>query len=257
MTIDEASALFISRIGTYNGFLFQTSSIFDTIIKNEIEISTKIDKPDFVRPILGNKLVYRNPITTKYVFAHSYFVNDKNIDETLANLKIHFFNFVVAQCYEAFETFLKDIISAYLLTLDKNSSLIPNSIKTDNYEICRETISSYCFSKNKYNKRLFQILYSLNLKIEETEINNFLRFDFKEWFIVFTEIRHSIVHSNSKFKMNKTEQWSDFQKELLTQLFLNKIDNDFGYISSVKEFDYILRIIGQHGQIINDCLKDE
>ncbi len=254
MTIDQASALFFSRIGTYNGFLFQTSTIFDTIIKNEIEFSTKRNMPDFKRPILGNKLVYQNPITTKYVFAHTYFVNDKNIEETLENLKIHYFNFVVAQCYEAFETFLKDIISAYLLTLDKNSSLIPNSIKTDDYEICRETISSYSFSKNKYNKKLFQILYSLNPKIEQTEINNFLRFNFKEWFIVFTEIRHSIVHSNSKFKMNKIAQWSGFQKELLTQLFLNNYANNTSYISTIKEFDYILRIIGQHGQIVSDCL---
>ncbi len=254
MTIDKASSIFLSRLGTYNGFLFQTSSIFDNITKNEIEYSASINKPDFERPILGSKLLYRNPLTAKYVFAHTYTVNDKNIEDTLGKLKIQYFNFVIAQCYEAFETFLKDIISAYLVTLDISSFSLPKSIDKSNYKICRQTLSEYCYSKNKYNKKLFQLLYSLSPKIEQTEINNFLRFDFKEWFVVFTEIRHSIVHSNSKFKMEKSVHWNKFQNEILTELFLNKSDDKEGNISTLNEYDYIIRIIGQHSQIISDCL---
>ncbi len=79
----------------YNGFLFQTVTNFKDIIREQKRYSEQINQPDFVRPIMGNKLLYRNPITVKYEFAYHHSVDEKNLEETLENLKSHYFNFVV------------------------------------------------------------------------------------------------------------------------------------------------------------------
>ena len=256
MTTEEAHRKFVDRVGMYNGFLFQTATHFKDIVREQKRHSEQINMPDFVRPIMGNKLLYRNPITVKYEFPYHHSVDEKNLEETLEILKSHYFNFVVAQCFEAFETFLKDIVSV-CLTLSSTDIKFDKSINTSSFETCRKDIASYSRSKNKYNKKLFDLIYKINPKVSETESNNFLRFDFKQWNVVFTEIRHCIVHANSQFKLATTSSWSDFQNELRNQLFVVKSKNGIGQISTVDDYDYIIRIIAQHGQIINDCLTNE
>jgi hypothetical protein len=256
LTTEEAHRKFVDRVGMYNGFLFQTVTHFKDILREQKRYSEQINQPDFVRPIMGNKLLYRNPITVKYEFAYHHSVDEKNLEETLENLKSHYFNFVVAQCFEAFETFLKDIVSV-CLTLNSTGIMVDKPINTSSFETCRKDISSYCRSKNKYNKKLFDLMYQINPKVSESESKNFLRFDFKQWNVVFTEIRHCIVHANSQFKLATATNWTDFQNELLNQLFVAKSENGVGQISTVADYDYIIKIIAQHGQIINDCLTNE
>lgn len=256
MTAEEAHRKFVDRIGLYNGFLFQTITHFNEIVREQKRYSEQINLPDFDRPIMGSKLLYRNPITVKYEFAYHHSVDEKNLEETLENLKIHYFNFVIAQCFEAFETFLKDIISVFL-TLNSTNIKIDKPINTMTFETCRKDISTYSRSKNRYNKRLFNLIYQINPEVAKTENKNFLHFDFKQWNVVFTDIRHCIVHGNSQFKLTTSSNWTDFQNELLNQLFIAKIENGIGQISTVSEYDYIIRIIAQHGQIINDCLSNK
>jgi hypothetical protein len=257
LTIKEAHIEFVERVGLYNGFLFQTASHFDDIVRGQKDYSEKINLPDFTRPILGSKFVYRNPITIKYEFAYIHSIDEKNLEDSLSNLKIHYFNFVVAQCYEAFETFLKDVVAASLISMERILFKLDASIDRSNFGKCRETLSKYCNSKNKYNKKLFEILYSIEPKISETESDNLLQFEFKEWNVVFTEIRHSIVHSNGQFKLCRSNNWTKFQNDILNQLFTSKTENNICFISTVTDYDYIIRIIAQHGQIIKDCLTNE
>lgn len=255
MKVEEAHIKFIKRIGLYNGFLFQTATHFTDIVRSQKKYSEEINLPEFNRPILGNRLVYRNPITVKYEFAYDHSIDENNLEESLSNLKVHYFNFVIAQCFEAFETYLKDVVAAYLSSNSNISFHLEPCIDRSNYEKCRETLSQYCRFKNKYNKKLFELLYNIEPKISETESNNFLRFEFKEWNIVFTEIRHSIVHSNGQFKLGKFNNWTQFQKDILYQLFITKSENNIGLVSTVSEYDYVIRILAQHGQIIYDFLE--
>jgi hypothetical protein len=217
-------------------------------------IPKKINLPNFTRPILGSKLVYRNPITVKYEFAYHHLIDEKNLEESLANLKLHYFNFVIAQCFEAFETYLKDILAAYLISNRNILLQLDTYIDRSCFEKCRKTLSKYCSPKNRYNKKFFEMLYLIEPTISDTESDNFLRFEFKEWIVVLTEVRHSITHSNGQFKMSKSSNWTQFQNELLNQLFICKTENNIGFISTVSDYDYITRIIAQHGQIIYDSL---
>ena len=256
MTTEEAHRKFVNRIGMYNGFLFQTDTHFKDIIREQKRYSEQINLPDFIRPIMGSKLLYRNPITVKYEFAYTHSINEKNLEETLEDLKCHYCNFVIAQCFEAFETFPKDIVSV-CLSSNSISIAVDKEINTSSFETCRKDISTYCRSKNKYNRKLFDLIYQINPKVSEIENKNFLRFNFKEWNIVFTEIRHGIVHANSQFTLATASNWTTFQKKLLNQLFVAKSENDEGQISTISDYDYIIKIISQHGQIINDCLSIE
>lgn len=256
MTLKEAHNKFVERIGLYNGFLFQTATLFDNLIRLKKRSTEGINLSEFVMPILGSKLLYRNPITVKYEFPYNYSVDEKNLEVTLENLKSHYFNFVIAQCYEAFETFLKDIVSS-CLTLNSNNLKISEPINTSSFETTRKDIASFCRSKNKYNKKIFDLIYQINFKVSETENENLLHFNFKQWNVVFTEMRHCIVHSNSEFKLKNANDWTSFQKEILNQLFITRKENGVGYISTVADYDYIIRIIAQHGQIISDCLINE
>lgn len=257
MTVQEAKSKFIDRVGLYNGFLFQTATHFTDIVRREKEYSEKINLPEYTRPILGSKLVYRNPRTGKHEFAFHHSIDGRNLEESLFNLKVHYFNFVVAQCFEAFETYLKDIVAAYLISERNISFQLEACIDRNNFEKCRESLSKHCNSNNKYNKKLFEILNFIEPEISKTESDNLLLFEFKEWNIVFTEIRHSIVHSNGQFKLSKSNNWSQFQKDILSQLFVTKTKNSIGLISTVEEYNYIIRIIAQHGQIIYDCLAEK
>ena len=239
----------------YNGFLFQTITHFDNIIREQNKYYEQKDLPEFVHPIMGSKLLYRNPITLKNEFAYNYNIDEKNLKESIEILKIHYFNFVVAQCFEAFETFLKDIISV-CLTLNASIIKIDKPINTMTFESCRKDISSYSRSKNKYNKKLFDLIYQINPIVSVIESINLLNFDFKEWNVVLTEIRHCIVHGNGLFKLAISSNWTNFQNDLLNQLFVTKIEKGIGLISTVSDYNYIIKIIAQHGHIIYDGLAN-
>lgn len=205
-----------------------------------------------------SRLHYRNPTTAKHGLSYKHSVDENNLEETLQNLKCHYFNFVIAQCFEAFETFLKDVLSACLSTNSNNHIKVDDSINTESFETCRESISTYCRKgRNPYNKKLFELLYQINPKILESESQNLINFDFKEWYVVFSEIRHCIVHSNNEFNLTKSKNWTKFQKKVLARLFVAETENAYGQISTVAEYKYIIEIIAQHGQLIFDYLTTE
>lgn len=255
MTIDEAHKKFTDRVGLYKGFLFQTESHFAGTIRTHKWQSEKRAASDFIMPILGSKLLYRNPIIAKYEIAYQHLIDEKNLEESVSHLKKYYFNFVIAQCFEAFETYLKDIIAAFLVSYQENSRLNVD-IDTHTYESCRESLSKYSKTKNRYNKRLFKLLYKLEPEIDNIERSNILNFNFKEWYIVFAEIRHSIIHSNSQFESNKSTNWTAFQKTVLNQLFVNAKENETGDISTVEHYDYIIEIVSQHAYILYHYLKN-
>jgi hypothetical protein len=229
---------------------------------NEFIKSRKTNLPnelskDFVMPILGSKLVYRNVLTTKYEIAFSRFIDINNIDEKTQEIKENYSNFCVSQSFEAFETFLKDILAIYFVS---NKTFIYNNVKLhdlDNstFQTCRADIYKLLRKDNKYNKQIFNWLYKIDPDLKKFEQTNFLQFDFLEWNTVLTEVRHSIVHSNSILAKEKTYNWTNFQKRLLKELFTGTETEHEIVLSSYKNHDYIIRIIAQHGQLIYDRIE--
>mgnify|MGYP000890039493 CR=1 FL=1 len=248
---------FINRIGFYTTTIFQVDTHLKEFVKFRKGNLPKNLSKDFVMPVLGSKLIYRNILTAKHEFAFSRLIDIENIDEKIHEIKDSYCNFCISQSFEAFETFLKDILAFYFVA-DKNfvkSNFKNNSIDNSNFITCRADINKLLKKDNKYNKQLFKWLYKIDNDISKYEQKNFLRFNFYEWNIVFTEIRHSIVHSNSILSKSKTKDWTKFQNDLLEGLFTGKKTESEIIISTYNDYEYIIRIIAQHGQLIYDKIK--
>ncbi len=152
---------------------------------------------------------------------------------------------------------MKDILATYIVSdkafIAKNVKL--QELDTSNFQTCRADIYKLLRKDNKYNKQLFNWLYKIDTELKKYEQTNFLRFDFIEWNTVLTEVRHSIVHSNSIFSKNKTLKWTDFQNRLLKELFAGSETEQEVKVSTYEDYDYIITIIAQHGQLIYDRIK--
>lgn len=249
---------FIDRVGVYKTTIYQVDTHLNEFIKSRKESLPKNLSKDFVIPILGSKLVYRNVLTTKHEIAFSRIIDIDNVDEKIQEIKENYCNFCVSQSFEAFETFIKDILASYLVFdktfLNNNTKL--QELDTTNFQTCRADMYKLLRKDNKYNKQLFNWLYKIDPELENHEQINFLRFDFVEWNIVLTEVRHSIVHSNSILSKDKTTKWTDFESRLLKELFTGKETEQEIILSSYENYDYIINIIAQHGQLIYDRIKN-
>ena len=100
----------------------------------------------------------------------------------------------------------------------------------------------------------FSLLYKLNPEIRNIESDNIISFNFSEWYVVFSDIRHSIVHANSYINIASTKEYSKFQKKILNKLFLTSKSSELHNISSVNDYTYLIKIVAQHGQLIKDSL---
>ena len=256
--MDEHFNKFIDRIGFYKNSIYQIDTHLKEFIRFRKNNLPKNISEDFVMPILSSKLIYRNVLTSKHEIKQSRFIHIDNIEEKTQEIKDNYCNFCVSQSFEAFETFLKDILAHYIFSnpnfVLENEKL--KVLKIENYDTCRIDIQKILQKNNKYNKQIFNWLYQINSEISKLEKENFLDFNFAEWNIVLTEIRHSIVHSNSHLKIEKTKNWTDFQNRLLNELFTcNVLDKEI-VISTYENYDYIIGIIAQHGQLIYDKIKN-
>jgi hypothetical protein len=244
---------FISRLGLYNGLIAQNKSQLENIISTYKKTSRQIS-PDLSLPMSTTKFVYRNVLTKKHEIAYSHLVDNKTIKETTGELNLLFCNLCISQSYEAFETFLKSIIALKLIENPNIATKLNPDFNLQNYESCRKSLNAPIWEgRKKNNKHLFKTLYELVPDIKLSERENSIDFDFKEWYIVFSEVRNSIVHSNSIIDLAVTKKYTKFQKEIFTKLFFNSTSS-LHNISTIENYSYLLKIVAQHGQLIKDKL---
>jgi hypothetical protein len=164
--VKEKFDKFTNRLGIYNGLLFQAKVHSIRTLRKEKEISEKANNGS-ERPLLGSNLIYRNPLTGKNEFKYRHFIDINNLEENLEIIEGHYSNFIIAQCFEAFETFLKDIIAAYLISHPEKLVFVKEKlpyvkdkldINLDSFDNCRESIRKISRSNNQENNRLFNII---------------------------------------------------------------------------------------------------
>lgn len=237
---------FLNRVGFYNTSIFQIQSHLKEFAKFSKNSIPDTVSPGFVMPILGAKLIYRNLLTGKNQLGFQNFTDVSNVDFKVNELIEHYSNYCVAQSFEAFETLIKDLITHFIITNQFsdyiNIDIIKHELNVESYEKCRSEVWKIGKKDNKYNKQYFNFIYKIKPRIEKIERKNFLRFNFYDWNIVLTEIRHSIVHSNGIFNKNKTANWTDFQFQLLNDLFTKEILSENRIKISTKDnYEYIIK----------------
>tara|TARA_R110000744_G_scaffold249450_3_gene365718 strand:+ start:3154 stop:3918 length:765 start_codon:yes stop_codon:yes gene_type:complete len=132
------------------------------------------------------------------------------------------FGLAYSQCYEAFETLLKDFISAKILS-DQNFREGLPAAKDYSRENLRGGDDIFNLVKKAGGKRF---------KNYSNQNNN--NFRFGETFKVFSEIRHAITHSQGVLNSSKIPQDKYYQGLFEHLLPLNKLDDD----SILLKFDY-------------------
>ncbi|WP_417444697.1 hypothetical protein [Joostella sp.] len=118
------------------------------------------------------------------------------------------FGLAFSQCYEAFETFLKDCIDSKIIR-------DPNFKQSLNFK------NSYSRKELKGGDELFKLIKkaSNNLFNEYSRENN-CNFKFKELFKVYSEVRHSITHSQRILTVSKIPK-TPYYVGLFEHLFPN------------------------------------
>ena len=116
----------------------------------------------------------------------------ENYESDIRSILSREFSFGFSQCYESFETYLKNIIMIKnSLEIKSGKDVIPHS---------REKLRGY--------ESLFKLLKkSGGSHFKKFSESNHKNFDFKILFIIHTEVRHAITHSGSildgeKFPVN-------------------------------------------------------
>ncbi|MBQ0737253.1 hypothetical protein [Aquimarina celericrescens] len=144
-----------------------------------------------------------NKITEKENYAHE-----------VENLLSREFGLTFSQCFEAFETLLKDLIHTKILNDEIFKSSLPDNIKIER-------------SSLKGGEDIFKLIKKAGgerFKKYSKQNNN--NFKFAETFKVFSEIRHSIIHSKGQLKTSKIPKDVYYKKLFEHMLPLNKLQGE-------------------------------
>jgi hypothetical protein len=118
----------------------------------------------------------------------------------------------VSQAYEAFETFLKDIVATYLQA-NKNQADSERIAKLDkklptlnNTDIAywKEYVNSY---RGRNSSELFGCLRRLAPTLAMAEQNNNRQLDLILWYQRVSEVRHAATHSAMIIRKNRLKGW--------------------------------------------------
>jgi len=148
----------------------------------------------------------------------------------------------ISQAYEAFETFLKDIIATYVFIRkdQADTKKVENLDPRLRKELLEPTNVEYWkeFIRKAYSKNvdLLKFLRKIAPEIEEVEKQNNRNINLTEWYIVVTEVRHAATHSNMLIKSERMRSWSQKRHKLLNRFFPGS-DTTGGYILNLNRKD--------------------
>lgn len=150
------------------------------------------------------------------------FTNKEYYASEIENVLSREFGLAFSQCYEAFESLLKDFISIKI----QNDSNFLSKLQTN---------KDYSREKLKGGDDIFKLIKMAgNKRFKQYSKNNDNNFRFTETYKIFSEIRHSITHSKGNLKKIKIPK--DKYYKILFEYFLplNKLENEIIQL----KFDY-------------------
>ncbi len=137
----------------------------------------------------------------------------------------------IAETYEIFETFLKNILteilfrnSKYFKPINANKLEVPKS-----KEEIRDFINQFQ-KRDRNNKKLLWAFRKLSSFYKQYEKNNILNFNMAEWFDLMSELRHAIIHNRQDF----TERAKKAVMRNRNQIIFNRYFNEEQSYSSGK-----------------------
>jgi hypothetical protein len=161
----------------------------------------------------------------------------------------------VSQGYEAFETFLYDMLASFLM---QNSDGVDLK-KLQKYEDKVEKMSQQdksCWGRYvrwayRRNREVFKRLRYFASLIESVERKNAWGFDLQDWYSVATMVRHAVTHSNSVIRDDELRGLPPKREVLLEGLFPGSY-SEGGYSIEIgqREAQKALEVFAEYAYVI-------
>jgi hypothetical protein len=223
------------------------------IIKDNENISLKASR--IAISDLTEDTSYRNyySLPTEFYEVSSEDFADKN-DQLIQVIS----SLLVAQAYDAMETFLKHILILYF---ENNPQIGIETIGKLNCKWNKEEIdwenTVKKLRQGENNKELLKILRILSPEFNEAEIANNRSLDLPIWFNMISIVRHSIVHSNAILKPELFNGLGNNGQEILTFFFNvgNENSGNKKLIISAKQASRAMEIFCEFGFLMFKSLS--
>ncbi|MBU2995891.1 hypothetical protein KO500_05575 [Cellulophaga baltica] len=225
-----------------------TSKRLNTVLQGDAKKYTE----DGARYFSGTKLFisdWTGPLDNGWKIPFSTGVKRETFKENYAieidKILSREFGLAYAQCYEAFETVLKDFIDI--------------KIKTDqNFKKSLPIDKNYSREYLRGSYEIFKIVKKAGgNKFKEYSNQNNNNFKFSELFKIFTEIRHAITHSKGILNSSKIPKDEYYQSLFEHLLKLNNFEGDliqlrFDYVTLEKLLIYLSEFAYQIFKILSE-----
>jgi hypothetical protein len=252
----------LRRLKTLNGFIHLLAHQLNIFQKTSIKSFEEKDV-DSSKVFAGFALIIPDLSTPdnqhflNHVHGGAYVKKGDEYFKAGEELVKNWSSWTIAQSYEAFETFLRDI-AAYFFRAQRPQkpigSLQQIPIDTDNIDAWK----SY-FRERKWDpSNILNLLRLIEPEIEKTERHNILRLDIQQWFSIYTSVRHAVTHSNSRLMRQDIKASAASIEEILPAFFPGSWVEDTYYINCSQENAInIIKLIGAYAFLIykNLCHK--
>lgn len=181
-------------------------------------------------------------------------LNKSNLETVIKRIESRESLFIFSQCYEVFESFLKNILIEYLKTNpDKINLLIPKYDKEYKSSIDISEFVNKIQKKGKNNKTLFWIVRKFSKDFKQIEADNFFQQKLNIWFDLISDIRHLTVHRRLHFDTKFIESLDKNKKH---DIFNKSFEIKDGLIwSSKDQISYELIKLNSLAFLITSSLK--
>jgi hypothetical protein len=252
--VEPLKTLFL-RINELNGLSFHLE---DYVRKNRdhMKDSAKNVKSGFIFPFAGTTVVIRDlsefpedgwarkyAISVYSTQGNDYFnIADDLISQGAA--------WALSQAYEAFETFLKNILSAFITKNSKNQKYqllfcdtVSHLKRKPKKHIQQEPLENNNLIIHEYfsNSELFELLRVITPEISILEKQNNRGMDLILWYKIITEVRHGITHISMLIKKSILNKFTEIERKTLNKM-VDGTFNNMGYVMN-PTYDNVKKIL--------------
>ena len=156
------------------------------------------------------------------------------------------FGLSFAQCYEALETLIKNMLYVKIISDEKFRNLLSNK-------------KDYSRNSLKGGNELFDLIKKAGGdKFKEYSKQNNNNFKFKEIFVIFSEVWHAVTHSKGELATSKIPKNKYYQELFEHLLPLNNLDSESTILKfEHKSLNHILVYLAEFGFQIFKTLSEE
>lgn len=163
-------------------------------------------------------------------------------------------SWTVAQGYEAFETFLKDLSAHLFVAHPELIDVAKADLQAANLSEMKDAVRRLRWSTFEFTKAFGRI----SRRLAEAELSNNRGIYIPDWHAAFAEVRHAATHSDFLVKKTRLARMSAQSQTLLRRNFRGSDSKD-GYtlVITTEQAKAALELTGEYSFLVFKCLSIE